>query len=192
MIQVDCAIKRTRYLQVLGSGNGLVCLKSWGENLIYVWNPSTKELKEIPKHPCQDGSYPTQYRFGFGYNSKTFPNIPFLFSSFTPNSIQQHVFLDGTLYWIIVHRGTLESISSFNIANESLQEVPPPSRDLANLELCVIRGCLYLSGVLGKGNSMSEYGARKPWTKVCNINTTFDWQEHLLHIGEILLQKWRG
>ncbi|XP_026439639.1 F-box/kelch-repeat protein At3g06240-like [Papaver somniferum] len=214
MIQVDSAIKRTRCLQVLGSCNGLVCLKSRDENLIYVWNPSTKEFKEIAKHPYQDGLHPARCRFGYGYDSKTgeymlgriyacpeiynelsiyslasnFLNIPYLL----PTSIQQPVFIDGTLYWI-VHRDT-ESMCSFNIANESFHEFP----HLANLELCVIRGCFYLSGVVWKSYSrgiwiMSECGAREPWTKVFDVNTTFDWQENLIHVfknGEILLQRW--
>ncbi|XP_026377556.1 F-box/kelch-repeat protein At3g06240-like [Papaver somniferum] len=63
-------------LTLLGSCDGLVCLSdydkssSYGADDICIWNPSTKEYKNIPTPPNSEHSNMDQGLYGFGYDDK--------------------------------------------------------------------------------------------------------------------------
>ncbi|PON46359.1 F-box domain containing protein, partial [Trema orientale] len=54
-------------LIVEGSDNGVLCLSEFRTSIVYLWNPTTRELKKLPSPNCPN----TQFRFGFGYDSLT-------------------------------------------------------------------------------------------------------------------------
>ncbi|PON62255.1 hypothetical protein PanWU01x14_139550, partial [Parasponia andersonii] len=54
-------------LIVEGSDNGILCLSEFRTSIVYLWNPTTMELKKLPSPNCPN----TQFRFGFGYDSLT-------------------------------------------------------------------------------------------------------------------------
>ncbi|XP_026384925.1 F-box/kelch-repeat protein At3g06240-like [Papaver somniferum] len=58
--------------QILGSCNGLICIAPYSFGNLCIWNPCTKEYKEVPEIPIEFPSvaaeqqdYLTMYRFGY-------------------------------------------------------------------------------------------------------------------------------
>lgn len=70
--------KKIRSFNVLGSCNGLICLSIADgcgnplDNSICIWNPTTREYKEIslPQYPLVEEEYSYQIRYGFGHDSE--------------------------------------------------------------------------------------------------------------------------
>lgn len=56
-----------KYAAILGSCNGLLLVGVYQDSFLYLWNPSTREYKELPD--CPDSEY--DYRvYGLGYHSR--------------------------------------------------------------------------------------------------------------------------
>ncbi|XP_026397174.1 F-box/kelch-repeat protein At3g06240-like [Papaver somniferum] len=65
----DCPYKPVRYMDLMGSCNGLVCVWSSGRKLYCIWNPFTREFKELPKSPIKYDEKDVSLHV-FGYDCK--------------------------------------------------------------------------------------------------------------------------
>ncbi|XP_026436293.1 F-box/kelch-repeat protein At3g06240-like [Papaver somniferum] len=156
--------------QILGSSNGLVCIQPWGEEsrTMCIWNPATREYKEVPepswksKHgnfvygfgfDCKNGDYKV-LRFGsfilLGEESeasvyslassswKKLGSIPYNFSF----NITKGFLLDGVLHWVAVPIGPIPRSSvivCYNISDETFYNVPLPNENLSDVEnICMV------------------------------------------------------
>ncbi|XP_026439666.1 F-box/kelch-repeat protein At3g06240-like [Papaver somniferum] len=53
-----------------GTCNGLICLSTTNEKDVVLWNPITKEFKEVPTVPIESADEFSNYKDGFGYGDE--------------------------------------------------------------------------------------------------------------------------
>ncbi|KAL6137136.1 hypothetical protein ACLB2K_062431 [Fragaria x ananassa] len=190
--------------RILGSCNGLICLQEMMFDGIYrddifIWNPSTRATKKVPKHKFTKGS---RRFYGFGYDANTEDYKLIVgdsnhvadetkFGIFTlktgswrtvedfqfVNLDGQGCFANGALHWLD-SKYNFTRIISFDLAKEKCEQ------------LCrIVCGTMFTTGIGSIRNClcyytystirsmpmtiwvMSEYGKDKPWTKLMNIPT---------------------
>ncbi|KAF5441920.1 hypothetical protein F2P56_037130 [Juglans regia] len=61
--------KRGRYVSIIGSCNGLVCVALYSHRDFYIWNPSTGNYRKLPDPGISLRGH--IYRHGFGYDPST-------------------------------------------------------------------------------------------------------------------------
>lgn len=66
-VQVDSLVMQRMFSEfpVVGSCNGIICLENMSGNVVYLWNPCTRQYRRILA-PLQGK---TGYKMGFGYDS---------------------------------------------------------------------------------------------------------------------------
>ncbi|XP_026443983.1 F-box protein CPR1-like [Papaver somniferum] len=179
-IEMDYPFKSLAYriVRLLGSSNGLVCMwlfdKVGDRCCICLWNPATREYKEIPPFSAI-GSYCDVQLHAFGYDHKTDDyklligveaaeskdttnihvytlasnswktGIPYRF----PYDQRAGVSFNGDLHWVPLGDQENYVILSLDISDENFKEMQIPkelSRNAANqyLFLGVLEGCLCL------------------------------------------------
>ncbi|XP_026377607.1 F-box/kelch-repeat protein At3g06240-like [Papaver somniferum] len=165
-----------------------------------LWNPATKEYKELPKPPDVDDTFGI-WVSGFAYDKNRgdynvincYDSIVQVYSlelnswkiieisvSLTPQrtfgSLEAGVFFNEDFHWI--HGDKV--VVSLDLINERINEIQLPRR-FSNLDfdlylmLAVLEGCLCLlkSHLLSVGVEvwvMQDYGVQKTWTKSFIIN----------------------
>lgn len=68
--KLSCPFKQRRGIDLLCSGNGLVCAVNYDDGNFYIWNPSTGFFKQIPDSHVSSTPYDIEYH-GCGYLSAT-------------------------------------------------------------------------------------------------------------------------
>ncbi|XP_026439162.1 F-box/kelch-repeat protein At3g06240-like [Papaver somniferum] len=152
--------KYGKALIILGSCNGLICLGVFKgsscdlrkNHPIYIWNPSTKEYKEIPE--CKFSSNKFKVKYGFGYDndiddykmvrisdgenhgcldiqvytlgSDSWHHVLTISCSFSSDSTFFSVLFNGSLHWLGVTSS--EVIFAFEICKERLVHLMLPEK----------------------------------------------------------------
>ncbi|KAF9589434.1 hypothetical protein IFM89_023752 [Coptis chinensis] len=190
-------------LVVLGSCNGLLCITYELGNLkkvCYLWNPWTGEFFELPNYkfsmalgvgykPSVNDYIVLSIERHTTINCRGFSRVSG-FSLATnlwrwiidiPYRVQPKpgVLVSGALHWLAVSSwtssDTFNLVIAFNIARETVHEVPLPNfkyynefnMDVAELagELCFV--CYYKTSV--EAWLMKDYGVKESWTRLFNI-----------------------
>ncbi|XP_059630152.1 F-box/kelch-repeat protein At3g06240-like [Cornus florida] len=178
---------------IIGSCNRLICMEvdflsepSEDSRFIYIFNPSTREFKQIP-----DREFPRNFGFGYDHCSddcklvKITDNSVYVYSvsvgswrkvqdfpeyndGFLAN--EPMVELNGVIHWISLDPKF--EIVAFSLVDEKLWKIPlPPCYthfiEAFQIEFVVFEGCLC---VLPKGDHaywiMKEYGVKESWTRI--------------------------
>ncbi|KAF5441919.1 hypothetical protein F2P56_037129 [Juglans regia] len=158
--------KRGRYVSIIGSCNGLVCVSLYSHRDYYIWNPSTGNYRKLPDPGI---SLPgRKYWHGFGYDPSTddykllvanFRMPPSRESegkvfSFKRNSWKRilrgledpgytedsaGILCNGSLHWYLqLCREPLsgQKIHGFDLAEEKFHEIPMPSVEYGPEYVC--------------------------------------------------------
>ncbi|OVA01215.1 F-box domain [Macleaya cordata] len=163
LVEVDYRFERRRSkdfpfffpnqrIELLGSCNGLFLLTT-GNDVVYLWNPSTQEYKGIPSTPIKSTDGSSAYGFGYDCKIEDYKLVKIVSSrdnefdgevmvytlgsnswrtiQIFPYEIlcgtEPGVLVNGALHWIASARfslGTPELIVSFDIGDERFQELP--------------------------------------------------------------------
>ncbi|KAK9160751.1 hypothetical protein Syun_007092 [Stephania yunnanensis] len=145
-----------RGAEILGSCNGLVCIKS-DKEVIWLWNPSTREHKKLPEIPVEFSGSNFSIVYGFGYDPITDDYKVVRVYSYDDDDDVRHSevkvyllslnswkvipdipyesyyragrLLNGALHWVATRCNALDESSliiSFDIGDEVFREVPLP------------------------------------------------------------------
>ncbi|XP_026412483.1 F-box/kelch-repeat protein At3g23880-like [Papaver somniferum] len=168
-----------------GTCNGLICLTTTSEKDVVLWNPTTKEFKEVPIESADDFS---NYKHGFGYGDeiddfkvvsfvgfedvyfsevrvytlksnswRRLENIPYLLCHGEMDMSQ--VSVHGAMHWLALSDTEPDKvIVSFDFKDDKFDEMPLPSffhDEYAETNLCPLGGSLCLHG--------SIYGCIDVW-----------------------------
>ncbi|XP_059639015.1 F-box/kelch-repeat protein At3g06240-like [Cornus florida] len=215
-----------RKWQIVGSCNGLICMvANYGhkyicnpsmyvlERFIYVFNPSTRESKQIPNfNPADD-------IVGFGYDHcsddyklvKIHNNSVYAYSlricswrkvhDFTYkcsiNVYESGTQLNGALHWLCLDdKGHPLEIAIFSLEDEKVWKIPMPTSftdaDEA-YELGVFEGCLCILPWFGDAYTywaMKEYGVNQSWTKLVTRVPFDDTFKPLVLLGNDVALLW--
>ncbi|KAJ6734542.1 hypothetical protein OIU79_001749 [Salix purpurea] len=177
---------RNSRIEILGSCNGLVCGLSHRNPLIYIWNPSTRESRELAIPSSRELAIPGSYSafYGFGYDVK-------LDDYKIVKDLRCGVLLrgrgtsaSGVLHWLVLRQENVRSIKyvmvSFDLSEEKfLETVPLPGLttgddNIWNLELEVLGDwlCLYCyrGGLFCEAWIMKGYSREVSWTRILRFN----------------------
>ncbi|XP_026382104.1 F-box protein At3g07870-like [Papaver somniferum] len=178
----------------MGSCDGLVCLWFQFLDSLFLWNPATREYKELPNSKIYNVcmvAFGYDYRskdykllavdcqglfkvYSLGSNSwKTIGNVPYLYTY-----REAEVIPIGDCHWLAKRRQDFSDVLvSPNTSNEIFKEIELPKEPLDTgfkfRNLTVLEGCLC---VFVNANCvhlevwvMQDYGVRESWTKRCVI-----------------------
>ncbi|XP_026416033.1 F-box/kelch-repeat protein At3g06240-like [Papaver somniferum] len=210
-------VEESRFIQILGSCNGLLCLGAASSGALILWNPSTKEYKEIMLPPV-NLPWPS---YGFGYDSKfddyklvcIVENEVYVYTLRsntwrTVNTIacgyleSTGLHLNGALHWIGATNKTIRDIVAFDISSEKFMNLPIPDEILllpkgSYCDLTVLGDSLCI--VCGVFNDwvdiwvMQDYGVGESWTKLITTSQRSTIKPYWsLKNGEILIQNPQG
>ncbi|KAL5728737.1 hypothetical protein ACHQM5_001785 [Ranunculus cassubicifolius] len=145
------------YYEMLPPCDGLVCFSSSFKKDIYVLNPSTRELIELPNvdNPGDLVAMSPCKLIGFGFDkTRGKYKVMCAFHGILPDSkcfiyelgpvngrwrrindlpyrirLSEHAYLNGTMHWLIPHKfqRIVEGILSFNLEDEKFQVISLPS-----------------------------------------------------------------
>ncbi|XP_026451297.1 F-box/kelch-repeat protein At3g06240-like [Papaver somniferum] len=180
-----------RSIETVGTCDGLVFRigfeVGYDRDLIFVWNPATKEFKELPVSPNESES-PNESSVGkeigicgFGYDYKTddyksIESVPYSF----PICGVSGVLVNGALHWLghtqALHHSLV--VVSLNVTEEKFEEMQLPKHPFEKknefttmgvLEgrLCVV---VNVDDVGFEVWRMQEYGVRESWN-ICHVIT---------------------
>lgn len=161
-------------VDLLGFCNGLVFLWfNFGDRiLLCLWNPATKEYKEIPKSPDDDDMSEISM-VAFGYDCKSddykilarYDNLVQVYSlrlnlwrrignvEYRSTCTREGVLVNGKFHWLAESQDSSHSVVSLDISEEIFNEMQLPNEPLVNehrfMTLGVFEGCLcVLVGVI--------------------------------------------
>ncbi|XP_059630156.1 F-box/kelch-repeat protein At3g06240-like [Cornus florida] len=193
--------------EIIGSCNGLICMEVDFE-FIYVFNPSTRESKQIP-----DCDFPCDIGFGYDHCSDDYKLVKITsnsmcvyslrigswrkvqdFPKYSVNVFGNGMQLNGAIHWLCLKNDsdyTFE-ITAFSLVDEKLCKIPMPTSvtdfNVAS-QLGVFEGCLSVLPCDDAFWVMKEYGVKQSWTKFVIKNSFSDILESLslLNYDEALL-----
>ncbi|KAH7550608.1 hypothetical protein ACOSQ2_024259 [Xanthoceras sorbifolium] len=194
-----------KWIQVIGSSNGLLCIEIF--QYLFLYNPSTKQCKQIPDFPSKHTKL-----CGFGY-AETIDDYKFVKIDFSGKHVQiyslrndswtniqidlhfndtgyaEGILINGAIHWVVDDLEDQSKILAFNLVEEKFQTLPSPDVMKENdgmYSLGRLRGCLCLSR---EGNIhvsefwvMKEYGVKGSWTRIL-ISDMFYWLKPLCSLN---------
>ncbi|XP_059630080.1 F-box/kelch-repeat protein At3g06240-like [Cornus florida] len=158
-------------VQIVGSCNGLICLAYRALNAMILWNPSTRQSRELPK-PSFSLDIVSLYGLGYDSSSDDYKVVRASACASAYDQIKVEVFsakhnnwrliqgfhnshtilndagtfLNGALHWR-ASRGGRDTILALDMAKEEFFEVPQPEsrdRNISFHSLGASQGCLSL------------------------------------------------
>ncbi|XP_050368928.1 F-box/kelch-repeat protein At3g06240-like [Argentina anserina] len=165
---------------LIGSCDGLVCVKECRRGMFILWNPSTRDYKIIPGSFVVEGEIHGVLRrkYGFGYDCNG-DDYKVVTLSCEENTVKKKTvaFVSGALHWVVDREADdMRVIISLDLASKTYIEVPQPDYENFSYlaEVGASRGCLCL---LAYDNFdycdiwvMNKYGVGESWIKSIRIS----------------------
>lgn len=192
------SMKCRLWVEILGSCDGFLCL--WfqvddddGRIFLCLWNPATKEHKQIPKSPYNDEFD----MVAFGYDAKSddyklltrYCKIVQVYSLRLTSwrrigdvdfyiTLEAGELVNGELHWLAEARSSSHFVVSLDISEETFKEIQLPKGPLVNkhrfMTLGVLEGCMcvLVRGINARAEVwvVEDYGVQDSWTKRYVIN----------------------
>ncbi|KAL1825722.1 hypothetical protein ACET3Z_012500 [Daucus carota] len=202
-----CYLLRPRLFTVIGSSNGIICL-AW-DTYCYLWNPTTKQCKELPRFPryaraLEDDDHGT-LAFAFDSISDDYKVVRFIpqniftgdvpilqiysANSDTWKEIHCHDIIDmcdstfelGPVINGALYAGGQGDIVSFDLHNEVCTVVPLPCSVSYSSDILDFEGS---AGVIFE--SIGERSEKYLWT-IDHIDGKISWTKKLnIELGDII------
>ncbi|XP_026384649.1 F-box/kelch-repeat protein At3g06240-like [Papaver somniferum] len=199
-------------VDLLGCCHGLVCL--WLENrdttFLCLWNPATKEYKQVPKSPDDHDDMNQMSMVAFGYDSKNddyklltrFDNLVQVYSlglnswkrigNVEFRSLRDAgVLVNGDLHWLAESQDSSRQIVvSLDMSEEIFKEMQLPKTSVSRphrfMKVGALEGCLCVLGsdicLQVEVWVMQDYGVHESWTKRYVINHESVSNDYLLRL----------
>ncbi|RZC90788.1 hypothetical protein C5167_028620 [Papaver somniferum] len=186
-----------------GTCNGLICLSTTNEKDVVLWNPITKEFKEVPTVPIESADEFSNYKDGFGYGDEIddFKIVSFVgfedvyFSEVRVYTLKSNSWrrLENIPY-LLCH-GEMDMSQSLLISRMTdSMRCPYPAFSMMNTLMCPLGESLCLHGcIYGRIDvwEMKEYAVTESWVKLFTIPYQADPGQlvplQVVKNGEILL-----
>ncbi|OIT20413.1 PREDICTED: F-box/kelch-repeat protein At3g23880-like [Nicotiana attenuata] len=184
---------------IVGSVNGLICLKNAKEYLL-LWNPSIRKLKKVTSFVAAPTPTPGRYRYGFGYDelNDDYKLVSAFYSTNGRSDVKVNMYslnsdhswrriddfpdgvllgsaksVDGKLHWITT--GSCPGcndrvIISIDLAGEKWGKLEQPCYGVEYFLLWLgVLFCKYYERNCIDVWVMKEYGVKESWTRMYTI-----------------------
>ncbi|KAH7849844.1 hypothetical protein Vadar_023744 [Vaccinium darrowii] len=185
----------TRYIKIVGSCNGLVCIYFWDlVDTFYIWNPSTRETRALSAF---EEKHSRGISFGFGYDPSN-DDYKVVRVDSVGDRLEVEVYslrkdswrrigdfphivlgegkvLNGSILWAATNPIINSfSITALDLSEETYMEIPQPNyeSEIEHLfviasrgRLCIVCEDAYYVDLW----AMNEYGIKESWTKLVSM-----------------------